>query len=42
MSADNPVLRAALAYVQRFGFAIFRCRAGGKESLSPHRCLQAP
>ncbi|MGD0290114.1 MAG: bifunctional DNA primase/polymerase [Candidatus Binataceae bacterium] len=36
MSTDGRMLRAALAYAERFGFAVFPCKPCGKEPLTPH------
>ncbi len=41
MSADNRMLRAALAYPERFGFAVFPCRPHGKPPLTEHGCNDA-
>ena len=38
MSVDDRMLRAALAYTERFDFAVLPCKPRGKEPLTEHGC----
>lgn len=41
MSADSRKAQAALAYAERYGFAVFPCRPRGKEPLTANGCKDA-
>jgi len=41
MRADGRLLRAALVYAERFGFAVFPCKPRGKTPLTEHGCKDA-
>lgn len=41
MSTRPPMLKAALAYAKRFGFAVFPCHLRRKEPLTAHGCKDA-